>query len=163
MWGLHDVLRTVSVSSVASLQTDDVTYLSTLTGGRNSAIRIATRYRIDGGGSNPGGGGGGGEISRIRLHRPWGPPSLLYRVSFPRAKRPGRCVDHPPPPSVEVKERVKLYFCYPCALAVRYRENSPFPSTRIHYRMLRKACGNGKVNLLQTSQHYMDIRIRLRV
>jgi hypothetical protein len=45
--------------------------------------------------------------------RPWGLPSLLYngyRVSFSGVKRPGRGVDHPPPPSAEVKERVELYF-----------------------------------------------------
>ena len=30
-------------------------------------------------------------------------------MSFLVAKRQGRCVDHPPPPSVEIKERVKLY------------------------------------------------------
>jgi hypothetical protein len=29
--------------------------------------------------------------------------------SFPGVKRPGRGVDHPPPSSVEVKERVELY------------------------------------------------------
>jgi hypothetical protein len=29
--------------------------------------------------------------------------------SFPGVKRPGRHVDHPPPSSAEVKERVELY------------------------------------------------------
>jgi hypothetical protein len=29
--------------------------------------------------------------------------------SFPAVKRPGRGVDHPPPSSAEVKERVELY------------------------------------------------------
>jgi hypothetical protein len=33
--------------------------------------------------------------------------------SFPGVKRPGRVVDHPPPPSVEVKERVGLYIYTP--------------------------------------------------
>jgi len=32
--------------------------------------------------------------------------------SFPGVKRPGRGVDHPPPSSAEVKERVELYL-YP--------------------------------------------------
>jgi len=53
-------------------------------------------------GSNP----GGGEIFCTHPDRPWGPPSLLYngyRV-FPRGKRPGHSVDHPPPSSAEVKE-----------------------------------------------------------
>jgi hypothetical protein len=31
-------------------------------------------------------------------------------VSFPAVKRPGRDVDHPPPSSSEVKERIELYF-----------------------------------------------------
>jgi hypothetical protein len=33
--------------------------------------------------------------------------------SFPGAKRPGRDVDHPPPSSAEVKERIQLYFNCP--------------------------------------------------
>jgi hypothetical protein len=33
--------------------------------------------------------------------------------SFARVKRPGPGVDHPPPSSVEVKERVKLYLYSP--------------------------------------------------
>ena len=40
------------------------------------------------------------------------PPNLLYngyKVSFPGVKRPGRGVDHPPPSSAEVKERVELH------------------------------------------------------
>jgi hypothetical protein len=42
--------------------------------------------------------------------------SLLYngyRVSFPGVKRPGRDVNHPPPSSAEVKERVELYLYSP--------------------------------------------------
>jgi hypothetical protein len=33
--------------------------------------------------------------------------------SFPEVKRLGRGVDHPPPSSVEVKEREELYFYSP--------------------------------------------------
>jgi len=33
--------------------------------------------------------------------------------SFPGLKRPGRDVDHPPPSSAEVKERVELYLYSP--------------------------------------------------
>jgi hypothetical protein len=33
--------------------------------------------------------------------------------SFPGLKRPGRCVDHPPPSSAEVIERVELHLYYP--------------------------------------------------
>jgi hypothetical protein len=32
--------------------------------------------------------------------------------SLPGVKRPGRCVDHPPPSGAEVKERVELYIYY---------------------------------------------------
>ena len=55
-------------------------------------------------------------IFRTRPDRPWSPPSLLYnvyRVSFPGVKRPGRGVNHPPPSSAEVKERVELYLYSP--------------------------------------------------
>ena len=56
--------------------------------------------------SNP----GGGEIFRTCADRLWGPPSLLYNGYgvFPGVKRPGCGVDHPPPSSAEVKERVEL-------------------------------------------------------
>jgi len=41
----------------------------------------------------------GFEIFRTPPYRPWSPPSLLYKGSgsFPRVKRPGHGVDHPPP------------------------------------------------------------------
>jgi hypothetical protein len=37
--------------------------------------------------------------------------------SFPGVKRPGRGVDHPPPSSTEVKERVELYLYSPSGLS----------------------------------------------
>jgi hypothetical protein len=80
---------------------------------RDSSVDIVTGYGLDGPGSNP---GGGGEIFRTRPDRPWGPPCLLYngyQVSLPGVKRPGRCVDHPPPSCAEVKERVQLYLYSP--------------------------------------------------
>ena len=74
-----------------------------------SSVGTATRY-------GPGGLGieslWGGEIFRSSPDGPWDPPSLLYngyRLSFPGVKRPGRGVDHPPPSSAEVNERVELY------------------------------------------------------
>jgi len=57
-----------------------------------------------------------GEIFRTRPDRPWGPPSLLqngYRVSFPGVKGPGRGIDHPPPYSTVIKERVEIYLYSP--------------------------------------------------
>ena len=68
---------------------------------------IATLYKLEGPGIEP----GGGENFRNRRDRQWGPPSLLYngcRFSFPGVQRPGSGVDHPPPTSAEVKERVEL-------------------------------------------------------
>jgi hypothetical protein len=38
-----------------------------------------------------------------------------YQVSFPGVKWPGRVIDHPPPSSAEVKERVELYLHSPFA------------------------------------------------
>jgi hypothetical protein len=37
--------------------------------------------------------------------------------SFPGVKRPGRSVDHPPPSSADVKERVELYLYSPSGLS----------------------------------------------
>ena len=73
---------------------------------------IATRYRADG----PGIESRERRIFHNRPDRPWGQPSLLYnghRVSLPGVKRPGRGVNHPPPSSAEVKERVELYLYSP--------------------------------------------------
>jgi hypothetical protein len=79
---------------------------------RDSSVGIATRYGLDG----PGIESKWGRVFRSRPDRPWGPLSLLYngyRVSFPGVKRPGRGVDHPPPSSARVKERVELYVYSP--------------------------------------------------
>ena len=51
------------------------------------------------------------DIFRTRPNRPWGPPSLLqngYRV-IPGGNAAGRRVNHSPPTSAEVKERVGQY------------------------------------------------------
>jgi hypothetical protein len=59
-------------------------------------------------GSNP---GGGGEIfSAPGKTRPGAHPAF-YKMgtgSFPGLQRPGRGVNHPNPPSAEVKEKVEL-------------------------------------------------------
>jgi hypothetical protein len=59
---------------------------------------------------------GESEIFCIRPEWRWGPPNLLYngyRLSFPGVKRPWRGVNHPPPTSAEVKDRVELYVYSP--------------------------------------------------
>jgi hypothetical protein len=61
----------------------------------------------------------GGEVFHTRPDQPWGPPSLLcsgYRISFPEGKWLGCGVDHPPPSSTKVKERVELYVSSPLGL-----------------------------------------------
>jgi len=73
----------------------------------DSILGIATRYGLD----CPGIESRGGEIFRTCPDQPWG----SYTVgtgSFPGVKRPGRSVDHPPPSSTEVKERVELYLFF---------------------------------------------------
>jgi hypothetical protein len=80
--------------------------------GRDSVVGIATGMAWMVRGTNP----DGGEIFRTRPDQPWGPPSLLrngYRVSFPGVKRPWRGIDHPPPYSTVVKERVEIYLYSP--------------------------------------------------
>ena len=61
----------------------------------------------------------GGNFSRTLLERPWKPPGLLQignRVSFPGVKSPVRGVDHPPPHSADIEERVELNVYYPLGL-----------------------------------------------
>jgi hypothetical protein len=81
-------------------------HIQPVVGIAQSVLLVAMGWKVWG--SNP----GGGEIFRTCPDWPWGPSSLLYngyRVSFLRLKRPGRGIDHPPPSSAEVKERVELY------------------------------------------------------
>jgi hypothetical protein len=67
--------------------------------GRDSSFAVATRYWLDG----PGG--------RARFSAPvqtgTGADPASYTMgtgSFPRVKRPGRDIEHPPPSRAEVKE-----------------------------------------------------------
>jgi hypothetical protein len=46
--------------------------------------------------------------------------------SLPGVKRPGRGVDHPPPSSAEVNERVKLHLLHLCAFVACYRVKFTF-------------------------------------
>jgi hypothetical protein len=67
-----------------------------------NAVGTATRHGLDGLGWS--------EIFHTRPDQPWGPTSLLYkgyRISFSGVKQPRRGVDHPPPSSAKVKERVE--------------------------------------------------------
>jgi len=66
---------------------------------RDSAVGIATRYGLD----DP------GIESRCWQDFPNQSSYTTGTRSFPGVKRPGRGVDHPPPSSAGVKERVELY------------------------------------------------------
>jgi len=51
--------------------------------------------------------------------------------SFPGVKRPGRGVDHPPPSSAEVKERVELYLYSPSGPSWPVLEDALYPLSPI--------------------------------
>jgi hypothetical protein len=85
---------------------------------------VATGWKVRG--SNA----GRCDIFRTRPTRHWSPSSLLYnkyRISFLRAKRPGRGVNHPHPSSAKVKERVELYLYSSAGLSL------PVPSRAIYF------------------------------
>jgi len=70
----------------------------------------------------------GCEIFRTHPDRPWGPPSLLnrgYRV-FPGVKLPGLGLDHPPPSSAKVKEKVKLLHLWAFVVCYRVKFSLPY-------------------------------------
>ena len=46
---------------------------------------------------------GGSEIFRTHPERPRGPPNILYGVSFPEGKAPGRGADHQLPSTAGVE------------------------------------------------------------
>jgi hypothetical protein len=81
--------------------------------GRDSSVDIVTGYGLDGPGiETPAG-------ARFFPPVQTGPGAhpASYTVgtgSFQGVKWPGRCVDHPPPSSAEVKERVQLYLYFSC-------------------------------------------------
>ena len=96
------ILNTNSSLAISNFNQD----LFSICGG--ITVAITTRYGLDGPGIESWWGRDIPHPSRPAL---W-IPCLLYnghRVSFLGVKRPGRGVDHPPPSSAEVKERVDLY------------------------------------------------------
>ena len=74
--------------------------------GRGSSVSIATRYGLDGPGIESRWGRGFPHPSRPAL-RPTQPPIQWVPGLSREVKQPGRGVNHPPPSSAEVKERVE--------------------------------------------------------
>ena len=80
--------------------------------GRDSSVGIATSYGLDG--PEIESRWGARFSAPVQTGRRAHPASYTGGTgSFPGVKRPRRGVNHPPPSSAEVKERVGLYFYYP--------------------------------------------------
>jgi hypothetical protein len=80
--------------------------------GQDGSVGIATRYGLD----DPGIRSRWGARFSIPIHTGPGARPASYTMgteSFPGVKRPGPGIDHPPPSSAEVKERVQLYLYSP--------------------------------------------------
>ena len=83
--------------------------------GRDSSVGIATRYGLNGPGIES---RWGARFSATVHTVPEAHPAsyTMGSGSFLGVKRPGWGVDHPPPSSAEVKERVELTFTPPLGL-----------------------------------------------
>jgi len=76
--------------------------------GQDSSVGTATWYGLD----DPGDRIQVGVRFSAPVQTAPGAHPASYRMgtgSFPGVKRLGRCIEHPPPSSVKVKERVELY------------------------------------------------------
>jgi hypothetical protein len=82
----------------------------------HGSVGIATRYELDGPGIESRWERGLNHPSRPVLG-PTQPPVQWVPGHSRWVKRPGRGVDHPPPSSAEVKERVELYIYSPSGLS----------------------------------------------
>ena len=80
--------------------------------GRSTSVGIAIRCRLDGPGieSRWGARFSAPFLTGLGTHQA---SCTLGTESFLAVKLPGLGIDHPPPPSTEVKGRVELYICSP--------------------------------------------------
>ena len=105
---LHQDLQSRRKKAVGSVRrsTGPVQPISHTTSySRDSSVGIATRYGLDG----PGIESRWGKRFSAPVHAAHSASCTMGTGSFPGVKRPRRCVDHPPPSSVEVEGRVELY------------------------------------------------------
>jgi hypothetical protein len=118
--------------------------------GRDSSVGIATRYVLEG----PRIESQQGEISPTVQTGPGTHPASYTTGtgSFPMVKRPGRGVDHPPPSSAEVKERVELYIYSPSGPSWSVIGwTLPLPFTNCH-KNLTVSCGTYLAKRLRARQ-----------
>ena len=76
--------------------------------GQDRVVHIATCYGLESLGIES----RWGKTSHTRPDQPWDPPRLLYKgfQVFPGGVRsPGLGIDHPPPSSAKIKERVDIH------------------------------------------------------
>ena len=109
--------------------------------GRDSSVGIATGYGLDGPGIEYRWGRDFPHPSRPSL-RPT-QPSMQWVPGLCRGgKRPRRGVDHPPPSSAEVKQRVELYLYSPSGLSWPVlRWTLPLPLPKLRRRVLPPSSG----------------------
>ena len=121
------------IVSVDIRQDMQISNVCAYTVGRDGVIGVAASYGLDGPGIE----------SRWRRDFPnpprpsvglTQPPLQWVPDVFPGLKRPGRGVDHPPPSSAEVKERVELYPYSPFMACSR--ANFTFTYTFINAKMV---------------------------
>ena len=89
---------------------------STLNHGRNSSVGIVTRYGLDGPGMESRCGRDFSQPSSRALGPTQSPVQWVPGHAL-EVKRPGRVVDRPRPPSVQVTERVEPYLYSPSGLS----------------------------------------------
>ena len=81
--------------------------------GRDSSVGIATRYGLDGSVIESRWGGARFSAPVQTLPAANSASYTMGTGSSPGVERPGRGVEHPPPSSAKVKERVELYLYSP--------------------------------------------------
>ena len=101
------------------------TVCHTMSRGRDSSVTIASCYRLDDPGIES---RWGARFSAPIQTGPGANPASYTRGtgSFLGVKQLGRGIDHPPPSSAEVKERVRLYLYSPSGSSWCSRVNFPF-------------------------------------
>jgi hypothetical protein len=136
-------------SSKSGLAVEPTRWVSAFYMGGDSSVGIANSYGLDGSGIES------RWWARFSASVQTGPGAhpASYTMGtgpFPGVKRPGRGVDHPPPSTVAVKERVQLYLYFKSEpFLACCRVNLPFYYRRSIVREIRPVCeGNHSFHLV---------------